>query len=124
LAFNDQVVIKENTMQRLFKISTSLLLAAAAVAAAPGALANNVNWSVSVGSVGPVYAPPPAVYVQPEPIYVQPSPVYVQPRPVYVRPAPVIVQPAAVVRYGPTYYVEERHGHGHAYGHWKHHHHD
>ena len=110
-------------MQQLFKIATSALFAAAAVAAAPGAVASDVNWSLSVGSVGPVYAPAP-VYVQPEPVYVQPRPVYVEPRPVYVRPAPVIVQPAAVVRYGPPYYVEEYRGHGHGYGHWKHHHRD
>jgi hypothetical protein len=110
------VDIKENAMQHLFKISASLLLAAAATAAAPGAMASDVSWSVSVGSAGPVYAPPPVVYVQPEPVYVQP-------RPVYVRPAPVIVQPAAVVRVGPPYYVEEYRGYGHGYGHWKHHHH-
>lgn len=109
-------------MQRLFKISNPLLLAAVATAfAAPAAMASDVSWAVSVGSIGPVYAPPPAVYVQPQPVYVQPSTVYVQPRPVYVRPAPVIVQPAPVVQYGPTYYVQERHhGHGHGYGHWKH----
>lgn len=107
-------------MQYLFKISTPIALAAAAIVAivvAPSAMASDVSWSVSVGSVGPVYAPPPVVYVQPQPVYVQP-------RPVYVRPAPVIVEPAAVVRYEQPYYVEEYRGRGHDYGHWKHHHHD
>jgi hypothetical protein len=109
------VNIKENTMQYLFRISISALLAAAAIAAAPSAMASDVNWSISVG--GPIYSPPPVVYVQPQPVYVQP-------RPVYVRPAPVYVEPAAVVRYGPTYYVEEHHDHGRGHGHWKHHHRD
>lgn len=102
-------------MQYLFKASISALFAAAVLAAAPLALANDVNWSVTVGSAGPVYSPPPAVYVQP-------APVYVQPRPVYMRPAPVIIQPATVVRYPAPYYVEEDYrdrGHGH----WKHRHH-
>ena len=101
-------------MQYLFKASISALLAAVALTVAPLASANDVNWSVSVGSTGPVYAPPAAVYVQPEPVYVQP-------RPVYVRPAPVVVQPATIVQYPAPYYVEDYRFRGH--GHWKHHHH-
>ena len=100
-------------MQYLSKTSIFALLTIAMLATAPLASANDVNWSVTVGSVGSGYAPPAAVYVQPEPVYVQP-------RPVYVRPAPVIVQPATVVQYPAPYYVEDYRSRGH--GHWKHHH--
>jgi hypothetical protein len=114
--------------------ASKTLLGIAFLCAAPLALANNVDWSVTVGSPQPIYSPPVVysapqpVYVRPAPVYVQPSPVYVQPRPVYARPAPVVVQ-SGYVQYGAPVIVEERwhhrhhhgHGHGHGNGHWKHH---
>lgn len=93
------------------KYPIKALAAAAAIMAAPLALAHGpqVSWSVSVGSAYPaprVYGPPPVVYVQPQPVYVQPQTVYVAPQPVY---------------YGQPYYVEEVRYRKFKHRHWKHH---
>ncbi|NEX60442.1 hypothetical protein [Noviherbaspirillum galbum] len=118
-------------ISKIQRLSIKPILGLAFLCAVPFASANDVGWSVTLGTPAPVYSPPPVVYApqpvytRPAPVYVQPAPVYVQPRPVYVRPSPVYVQPGAYVQYGAPVVVEERwyhkhhHGRGHAYGHWK-----
>lgn len=111
-----------------------ILTGAAFLFGAPLAQAQQVNWSVTVGTpnVQPVYAPAP-VYVQPQRVYVAPAPVYVQPQRVYV-PPPVYVQPysppVAVVQYRESYpavYYGDNgrhHGHGGKHHGWHHGHGD
>jgi hypothetical protein len=95
--------------------SAKVIAAVALILGTPLALANDVNWSVTIGSPYPapqVYSPPPRV-------------VYVQPQPVYVRPHPVVVQSGPVIYYDQPYYVtERRHKKSKHYRHWKRHHHD
>jgi hypothetical protein len=124
---------EENNVRSTFQqIISKSILGLAVLCSAPFAMANDVNWSVTVGSPQPYYSAQP-VYSAPHPVYVRPAPVYVQPQPVYVRPAP-IVQSSAYVQYGAPVIVQERwdhdrrghgrghgHGHGHGNGHWKHH---
>ena len=114
-----------------FLLNGLLIESAAGMLLAPplASAGGSVNWSVTIGSPVPVYAPPPVVYVHPEPVYVRPAPVYYHAPPVqYVRPSPVYVQPPVVVQYGSPYQMERpRHRHGHSYHHreqyyGKHHH--
>ncbi len=115
---------------------TTVLLCKAVLLAAllPSvAHAGDVNWSITVGSTGHRYAPPPVVYVQPPPVHVQPPPVYVaphsfhHPRPVYVPPQAVYVQPGIVVHSatprfgdGPPPHVHRGHRGGHHQQHHRH----
>ncbi len=101
-------------------LSIALLVAGTALLLqSPLALAQHVNWSVSMGTP---YAQP--VYV-PQPVYVAPQRVYVAPQPVYVQS---YASPVAMVQYQnyyqQPYYVQEyrghghgNHGHGHEHGH-------
>ena len=124
----------------LFRSLFSKVLAVAALglAAAGGAQARDVYWSVGidaapgvqvgVGNHRPVIVQPAPVIVSPPPvIYTQPQVVYTQPQVVYPRGylvSPVVVQ-------GPVYggYGHHRHhwrghgGHGHGGKHWKKHRH-
>jgi hypothetical protein len=108
-----------------------------AVLATGAAHAQDVRWSVTIGTPVPVYAPrpvvvypapqvvyqqpqvvyqqPQVVYQQPQVIYQQPPVVYQQPQVVYTQPR-VIYRPAPVVYPQPVYYGPPgywRHGHGH-----------
>jgi hypothetical protein len=92
---------------------TGMIAGAALVLQMPIASAQNVNWSVTIGT--PYHAPQP-VYVEPQRVYVQPQRIYVQPQPVYVQS---YAQPVAVVQYQnyypQPYYAEPSRyrGHGH-----------
>ena len=76
--------------------ASALLVGAAGVATR--AHADNLYWSVGVGSPGVSVG---ITNGWPGPVYVQPATVYVHLAPVYLRPAPVFVQPVAVA---PMYY--------------------
>jgi hypothetical protein len=88
-----------------FKAMAATVLLIGAAGVATRAHADNLYWSVGIGSpgvsVGITNGWPGSVYAQPAPVYVQPAPVYMHPAPVYLRPAPVFVQPVAVA---PIYY--------------------
>ena len=116
--------------------SKALAVAALGLAAAGGAQARDVYWSVGVDaapgvSVGVGNHRP--VIVQPAPVYVAPPQVvYAQPQVIYA-PQPQMVYPngylAPVVVHGPVYrsYGGHQHGqhwrshggHGHGGKHWK-----
>ena len=81
-----------------FKVMAAAVLLAGAAGVATHAHADNLYWSVGVGSPGVSVG---ITNGWPGPVYVQPAPVYVQPAPVYLRPSPVFVQPVAVA---PIYY--------------------
>jgi hypothetical protein len=123
----------------------ALAVAALGLAAAGGAQARDVYWSVGVhaspgvvvgvGNHRPVVVQPAPVYAVPPVIYAPPPVVYTPPPVVYPSgylAGPVIVQAPAYRGY-PSYghghhWRSHGHGHGHGYGngkHWKHHrHHD
>jgi hypothetical protein len=118
----------------------TIALFGALLLAAGSAQAQDVRWSVSVGSHLPaprpvvvyqqpqvvyqqpqvVYLPPPQVvyqqpqviYQQPQVIYQQPQVVYQQPPVVYQQPPRVVYQPPQQVYYVPPYWRHGRH-HGH-----------
>lgn len=81
-----------------FKVMAAAVLLAGAAGVATHAHADNLYWSVGVGSPGVSVG---ITNGWPGPVYVQPAPVYVQPAPVYLRPSPIFVQPVAVA---PIYY--------------------
>ena len=81
-----------------FKVMAAAVLLVGAAGVATRAHADNLYWSVGVGSPGVSVG---ITNGWPGPVYVQPAPVYVQPAPVYLRPSPVFVQPVAVA---PVYY--------------------
>jgi hypothetical protein len=79
-----------------FKLMAAAVLLVGAAGVATRAHADNLYWSVGVGSPGV------SVGISngwPGPVYVQPAPVYVHPAPVYLRPVPVFVQPVAPIYY-------------------------
>ncbi|MBS7807158.1 hypothetical protein [Variovorax sp. PCZ-1] len=96
---------------------------ATAALAAGAAQANDVSWTITVGSPRPaprvIYAPPPVVY-SPAPVVYQPAPVVVQRvyQPVY-QP---VYQAAPVVYHMPHGHWKHGHKHGwkHAYKHGYH----
>ena len=81
-----------------FKVMAAAVLLVGAAGVATRAHADNLYWSVGVGSPGVSVG---ITNGWPGPVYVQPAPVYVHLAPVYLRPAPVFVQPVAVA---PVYY--------------------
>lgn len=107
------------------KTSLLALTATGALCAilAPAHAGGNVQWSLSVGNGGPVYAPPPVVvYEQPQYIYGAPPSAFPD-RPVYQQfqpPPPVhYVVPGPVILYQPQPYYHQhyhRYGHGHGRG--------
>lgn len=116
--------------------SKALAVAALGLAAAGGAQAKDVYWSVGIDaapgvSVGvgnhrpvivqpaPVYvAPPPVVYAPPPQVVYAPPPAVVSPG--YLAARPVIVQGPVYRAYGGHrhHYWHSRDGHGHG-KHWK-----
>ncbi len=121
---------KENIM-KAWMTAAIAATATMTLLAAGAAQANDVSWTITVGSPRPaprvIYAPPPVIY--------QPPPVAYYP--VY-QPAPVVVQP--VVYAQPGYHIPPGHskkwhkkaykygygdgygrGHGHGHGHGRHH---
>jgi hypothetical protein len=120
----------KNATHSVAKKSTStwtIALFGALLLAAGSAQAQDVRWSVSVGSHVPaprpvvvyqqpqvVYLPPPqVVYQQPQVIYQQPQVIYQQPQVVYQQPPRVVYQPPQQVYYVPPYWRHGRH-HGHS----------
>lgn len=104
--------------------SFRFIAACAFLAMAAPASANDVQWSVTVGSQ-PQAAPPAVVYAPAQPVYVQPAP-----RVVYVQPAPhVVYVPQPVHHHSMTVVEVGRHGHrghgwhkkhGRQHKHWDH----
>jgi hypothetical protein len=109
----------------------TIALFGALLLAAGSAQAQDVRWSVSVGSHLPaprpvvvyqqpqvvyqqpqvVYLPPPqVVYQQPQVIYQQPQVIYQQPQVVYQQPPRVVYQPPQQVYYVPPYGRRGHHG--------------
>ncbi len=90
--------------------------AVAATALASGAvLANDVSWTVTIGSPRPaprvIYAPPPVVY-SPPPVVYYPAPV------VYQRVYQPLYQPVPVVYVHPGHAKHwKKHGYKHGYAH-------
>ncbi len=68
------------------------------------ARADNVQWSVGVGSpgvtIGMTNARPLPIFVQPQPYYGQVAPVYMHPGAIYTQQMPIYVQPAPIYRSG------------------------
>lgn len=111
--------------------ATALLIGVAAYSGS--ARADNVYWSIGLGSPGVVIgmtnARPLPIFVQPQLYYVQPAPVFVHPTVVYPQPAPVYLQPRPVYQqgwvvqgrpHGKGHKHDRRHdnrGHGRGYGH-------
>jgi hypothetical protein len=126
----------ENATHSVAKRSTStwtIALFGAFLLAAGSVQAQDVRWSVSVGSHLPaprpvvvyqqpqvvyqqpqvVYVPPPqVVYQQPQVIYQQPQVIYQQPQVVYQQPPRVVYQPPQQVYYVPPHWRRGHHGHG------------
>ena len=73
-----------------FKVMAAAVLLAGAAGVATHAHADNLYWSVGVGSPGVSVG---ITNGWPGPVSVQPAPVYVQPAPVYLRPSPVLCSP-------------------------------
>jgi hypothetical protein len=84
--------------------ATVLLIGVAAYSAS--ARADNVYWSIGLGSpgvtIGMTNARPLPIYVQPQPqpYYVQPATVYVHPGAIYSQQVPIYVQPRLVYQQG------------------------
>ncbi len=79
-----------------FKVMAAAVLLVGAAGVATRAHADNLYWSVGVGSPGVSVG---ITNGWPGPVYVQPAPVYVHPAPVYLRPVTVFVQPVAPIYY-------------------------
>jgi hypothetical protein len=98
---------KENTMKAWTKLVSAGMFATAALATG-AAQANDVSWTVTIGSPRPaprvIYAPPPVVYQPPAVVY----------QPVYL-PAPVVYSAAPVYRMPPGY-AKHWKKHGYKYG--------
>ena len=82
--------------------ATALLVGIAAYSAS--ARADNVYWSIGLGSpgvtVGMTNARPLPIFVQPQPYYGQPAPVFVHPRAIYPQQVPIYVQLGPVYQHG------------------------
>lgn len=108
-------------MKTFLPILTAASALCALAMTAPAFAGGNVQWSLSVGNGGPVYAPPPVVvYEQPQYIYGAPPTAFPD-RPAYYQyqpPPPVhYVVPGPVIQYQapqPHYY---HHHHGYRQGH-------
>jgi hypothetical protein len=101
------------------KSSTKSSLRIAAVTALVGvaafststAQAQDVRWSVTIGTPAPVYVPAPrpvVVYQQPQVVYQQPQVVYTQPQVVYTQPQVVYAPAPVVYAYPPVVYQQPR----------------
>ena len=100
--------------------ATALLIGVLAYSAS--ARADNVYWSIGLGSpgvtIGMTNARPLPIFVQPQPYYVQPAPVFVHPAVVYSQPAPIYLQPRPVYQQGWAFQGRphgkgQKHGRGH-----------
>jgi hypothetical protein len=82
--------------------ATALLMGVAGFAS--NARADNVQWSIGLGSpgvtIGMTNARPMPIFVQPQPYYGQAAPVYMQPGAIYTQQMPIYVQPAPIYRSG------------------------
>ncbi|MEC4720847.1 hypothetical protein RY831_16905 [Noviherbaspirillum sp. CPCC 100848] len=103
-------------------MTAAIALLALSAVTTPALAGGNVQWSLSVGNGGPMYAPPPVVvYEQPQFIYGAPPTAFPD-RPThyqYQPPPPVhYVVPGPVIQYQspPPYYYQHRH-HGVRHGH-------
>jgi hypothetical protein len=82
--------------------ATALLIGVVAYSAS--ARADNVYWSIGLGSpgvtIGMTNARPLPIFVQPQPYYGQPSPVFMHPGAIYSQQVPIYVQPRPVYQQG------------------------
>jgi hypothetical protein len=81
----------------LAKAMAATVLLIGVVAYSASARADNVYWSIGLGSpgvtIGMTNARPLPIYVQPQPYYGQPSAVYMHPGAIYSQQVPIYVQP-------------------------------
>lgn len=111
------------------RVLTATLFAAVTAVASTPALAQDIGWSLSIGSNGqasvtignvPVFAGGPVYFPSAPPVY-QPAPVY-WPEPVYA-PPPVVVVPRPIIIRPPVYapprvvYLPPRNAHWPAHAH-------
>lgn len=112
-------------MKSRIALASALLAVPAILLSAAPAMANNVQWSVTVGAPQPGYYQPQPVYVEtPQAVYAPPPRVVYAPAPpvvyapppraVVVRPQPVYTPGVTVIEYGGRPSYREPH--------WRHHH--
>jgi hypothetical protein len=110
--------------RNLAKVMAATALLIGAVGFASSARADNVQWSVGVGSpgviIGMTNARPLPIFVQPQPYYGQAAPFYMQPGVIYMPQMPIYVQPAPIYRsgwapQGRGYGMDQRHDYRHGH---------
>jgi len=101
------------------KVMAATVLLMGAAGFVSQARADNLQWSIGVGSPGVVIgmtnARPLPIFVQPQAYYGQAAPVYVYPGAIYMQPMPMYVQPLPIYRSGWApegrgYGMGQRHG--------------
>jgi hypothetical protein len=117
-ALKEDCFSKEIVMKAWMKAASVSVFAAAALAAG-AAQANDVSWTVTIGSPRPaprvIYAPPPVVY-SPPPVVYYPAPVVYQPvYPLVYQPVPVVYSAAPLYRIPPGH-AKHWKKHGYKYG--------
>ncbi len=90
--------------RNIAKVMAATVLLIGVAAFASNARADNVQWSIGLGSpgvtIGMSNARPLPIFVQPQPYYGQVAPVYMQPGAIYTQQMPIYVQPAPIYRSG------------------------
>lgn len=86
------------------KAMAATALLTGVVAYSASARADNVYWSIGLGSpgvtIGMTNARPLPIFVQPQPYYGQPAPVFVHPGAIYPQQVPIYVQLGPVYQQG------------------------
>ncbi len=90
--------------RHMAKVMAATVLLIGIAGFASNVRADNVQWSIGVGSpgviIGMTNARPLPIFVQPQPYYGQAAPFYMQPSAVYMQQMPIYVQPAPIYRSG------------------------
>jgi hypothetical protein len=90
--------------RRMAKVMAATALLIGVAGFASSSRADNVQWSVGVGSpgvtIGMTNARPLPIFVQPQPYSGQAAPVYMHPGAIYTQQMPIYVQPAPIYRSG------------------------
>ena len=92
------------TSRNLAKVMAATALLIGVAGFASSSRADNVQWSLGVGSpgviIGMTNARPLPIFVQPQPFYGQAAPVYMHPGLIYSQQVPIYVQPQPVYQQG------------------------